>query len=662
MYDEEKELTIYVTTNNQIPQKCQNEIAFVLDGENGSDSDCQSENSYHGLHSSDDEHDFKFDFEVHSDMKNSPAMKVHQKFSDVIAFRRSLNHYAIINEFEYTMEKSDLTRLTACCEDTKCEWRIHASTMDDNITFQVKKLVETHLCTRTNKCGNKRATQGWIANVIHDKIKSDRDISDTEIMKWLMTTYNVDVSYMRTYRGKEQAYTDIRYKSIGVVSRVTKKAIGTPNGLVISSDMQKGLGAAITQVYPDVEHRECMRLMYSYFKKQFRGDFFKFNIWGAANTYSITQHNRLLKEISKVRVVDMVQMEVLEMYSHQMEILEMYPHQMEIFCMVFNSPMLYLLRVEMIINSPWIMPILGTKELASPEQTTLGLASSRVSTYLFEFKYADAAFYKDIPLICADFFKYVLPTGRIVVPIGSLALKNKMTSSSSSCPLSFSTIGSIHHHHINDIVPPSSLSLHKFTDRSRSVKFTVKSSLNSGSGGDPFGFYPWESSGDDNNNGIEWERQETITLFTSDGLVQIGGLMVPKRVSSAQKKQAKGKTSPKLQQFKESNYMDPAQGLCLGALFDIAATNGLDTGRRLCIIGFCRSIEMLSDVVEDTVLQHGGEIVIAEKASKGGLHEKLSMTVAVPLLWGVPPASESLQIAVRSGGGIVDKVFWQWNF
>lgn len=77
--------------------------------------------------------------------------------------------------------------------------------------------------------------------------------------------------------------------------------------------------------------------------------------------------------------------------------------------------------------------------------------------------------------------------------------------------------------------------------------------------------------------------------------------------------------------------MDPAQGLCLGALFDIAATNvkqshfiilkpfklfinkkctiqGLDMGRRLCIIGFCRSIEMLSDVVEDTVLEHGGEV------------------------------------------------------
>lgn len=55
------------------------------------------------------------------------------------------------------------------------------------------------------------------------------------------------------------------------------------------------------------------------------------------------------------------------------------------------------------------------------------------------------------------------------------------------------------------------------------------------------------------------------------------------------------------------------------------------------------------------------QVVVAEKASKGGLNERLTMTVAVPLLWGVPPASESLQIAVKSGGGIVDKVFWQWN-
>ncbi|KAK1400188.1 D-tagatose-1,6-bisphosphate aldolase subunit [Heracleum sosnowskyi] len=194
---------------------------------------------------------------------------------------------------------------------------------------------------------------------------------------------------------------------------------------------------------------------------------------------------------------------------------------------------------------------------------------------------------------------------------------------------------------------------------SRCLRFSPRAS--SHSDGPHFGFYPWDhSSGSD--PGIEWVSEERVTLFTADGLVQIGGSLVPKRVSSSDRNQGKGKTSQRFQRFQESNYMDPAQGLCLGALFDIAATNGLDTGRRLCIIGFCRSIEMLSDVVEDTVLEHGGEVVTAEKASKGGLHEKLKMTVAVPLLWGVPPVSETLHLAVRSGGGIVDKVFWQWDF
>ena len=88
--------------------------------------------------------------------------------------------------------------------------------------------------------------------------------------------------------------------------------------------------------------------------------------------------------------------------------------------------------------------------------------------------------------------------------------------------------------------------------------------------------------------------------------------------------------------------MDPAQELCLGALFDIAATNvckyipfllqlntidttgiyptvfkcqGLDMGRRLCIYGFCRSVEMLSDVVEDTVLEYGGEVCVETSLS-----------------------------------------------
>jgi hypothetical protein len=51
-------------------------------------------------------------------------------------------------------------------------------------------------------------------------------------------------------------------------------------------------------------------------------------------------------------------------------------------------------------------------------------------------------------------------------------------------------------------------------------------------------------------------------------------------------------------------------GLCLGASFTIAATNGVDPTRRLHLRGFCRSVEHLSSRVEDCVLRRGGEIML----------------------------------------------------
>ncbi|CAM8951641.1 unnamed protein product [Rhodiola kirilowii] len=143
--------------------------------------------------------------------------------------------------------------------------------------------------------------------------------------------------------------------------------------------------------------------------------------------------------------------------------------------------------------------------------------------------------------------------------------------------------------------------------------------------------------------GIEWVQEETVTLFTADGLIQIGGSLVPRHVSSLSKKHGKSKGIKRLPRFKESDYMDPQQCLCLGALFDIASTNVGGS-----VFGFCRSKDMLSDVVEDTVLEHGGEVGAAQKATKGGLHEKLTMKVAVLLLWGLPPASETLHLLVQT--------------
>ena len=70
-------------------------------------------------------------------------------------------------------------------------------------------MVESHTCTRSNNGGNKRATQGWIANVITNKLRSDGDVSPMELRKWIMKTYNVDVPYLKVFRGKQQVHIDM---------------------------------------------------------------------------------------------------------------------------------------------------------------------------------------------------------------------------------------------------------------------------------------------------------------------------------------------------------------------------------------------------------------------------------------------------------------------
>ncbi|XP_068640903.1 uncharacterized protein [Aristolochia californica] len=224
-------------------------------------------------------------------------------------------------------------------------------------------------------------------------------------------------------------------------------------------------------------------------------------------------------------------------------------------------------------------------------------------------------------------------------------------SSAALCCSSFLTFPVISHSKQRQLHFPVTLYRPTCLSPSRAVQSRARESEGSDFfSEDPFDFYTWKYwNVEEGDGGIEWVPEERVTLFTTDGILQIGGSLLPCHISLSKRKRGKRKASQRSQRFQESDYMDPNRGLCLGALFDIAATNGLDMGRRLCFFGFCLSIEMLSDVVEDTVLDHGGEVVAIEKASDGGLQEKLTMTVIIPLLWGVPPASETLRFAVRSG-------------
>lgn len=65
------------------------------------------------------------------------------------------------------------------------------------------------------------------------------------------------------------------------------------------------------------------------------------------------------------------------------------------------------------------------------------------------------------------------------------------------------------------------------------------------------------------------------------------------------------------------------QGLCIGATFTLAATNGRDFDRRINILGFCQSIDVLNEAVEETVMSRGGEVLEQERRLKSGVHEQV---------------------------------------
>jgi len=58
------------------------------------------------------------------------------------------------------------------------------------------------------------------------------------------------------------------------------------------TDKQKGLIPAVQQVFPDSEHRFCVRHLYSNFQMHFKGENLKNQLWACARSSNVVQWNK----------------------------------------------------------------------------------------------------------------------------------------------------------------------------------------------------------------------------------------------------------------------------------------------------------------------------------------------------------------------------------
>ena len=78
-----------------------------------------------------------------TDLEN-PKIAVGVTFEDRDTFMRAIRQYAILNEVEIVSRYNEAKRYRGYCKTKKCKWRIHVSQLQDEKTWQIKKMPNKH--------------------------------------------------------------------------------------------------------------------------------------------------------------------------------------------------------------------------------------------------------------------------------------------------------------------------------------------------------------------------------------------------------------------------------------------------------------------------------------------------------------------------------------
>ncbi|XP_060178363.1 uncharacterized protein LOC132608345 [Lycium barbarum] len=122
-----------------------------------------------------------------------------------------MTKYAIDNRFQFRTKRSNSVSYTLACLSRQCEWKLKASSINRSAMFKIREFVEKHTCPLKDKVYTQhQANSDFIADIIKPKFRNyKRKYVPSDIVDDVKNDFGVDVPYMKAWRAKEKALTEL---------------------------------------------------------------------------------------------------------------------------------------------------------------------------------------------------------------------------------------------------------------------------------------------------------------------------------------------------------------------------------------------------------------------------------------------------------------------
>ena len=130
------------------------------------------------------------------------------RFESPTQLKDMLCNYAVSKGYQLTFEKNDKKRLLVLCSKGECPFRLWASWMSDEYSFQIKSLKEDHNCARNYKLGS-IVNYKWLGAHYTKEIIHRQKLTIRQLRVEVVKKFGIQVSLGQCRRAKQHALTII---------------------------------------------------------------------------------------------------------------------------------------------------------------------------------------------------------------------------------------------------------------------------------------------------------------------------------------------------------------------------------------------------------------------------------------------------------------------